>query len=484
MKRTKSGMSRSSLNLVRTLFLISCVTLCSHARSGTLDWQALARVHAQALDHYRNSPASRRGAERTAVCRMLKAAGADRAVTAPVAGITPIQAAAILNDFGFLATPDCSPWPVPEQAIRRALALDPHRNVARLNLGDVLRLHLQSVLSGGVDPDGQRAEIRRAYQAFLDGGGARTLDMGHWSDPPPKAGPPGEVCRVIKGYLDADRLMELMSGSAEHVRTATGLVNIAIHYEGTGLAPKVVATREADGKKQVLAEGAVRADAAIVGTGDDVQVLILERGLKSGYTVPLTGHPACDLSRDSEEVVSADSAEPAVCHSLMTSDDIREVGFNDPPDISDDALATRWSGQYSGVHAVASALVDIANSGQPVRVVRMETSLRQPDLCTVQLNEILSIDGNRLPNDEERAALTKLGIHADDPMQPDADCYSETHYLLQGHRTLVELLEHSQGDTNAPDQRRVDINERGQWRQLCATRSVSRWLVETATTHY
>jgi hypothetical protein len=457
---------------------------CGHARGGTLDWQALSRVHAQALDHYRATPAGKRGAERAASCRMLKAAGADLAVTAPVAGITPVQAAAILNDFGFLATPDCVPWPVPERAIRRALVLDPHRNVAHLNLGDVLRLHLQTVLSGGVDPDGQRAEIRREYQAFLQGGGARTLDMGHWSDPPPQAGRPGDVCRVIKGYLDANRVMELMSGSAEHLRIATGMVNVAIHSEGTGLAPRVVATHEADGAQEVLAEGAPRADAAIVGTGDDVQVLILDRGAKTGFTVPLARHPGCDLSRDAREVVSADSAEPAVCRSLMASDDIHEVAFSDPPEISDDALAARWSGEFSGVHAVASALVDMANTGQTVRVLRMETSLRQPDLCTVQLHEILSRDGRRLPDAAEQAALKKLEIHADDPLHPDADCYVETHYLLQGDRTLVEALEHSQSDTDATDERRVDINERGQWRQLCATKSVSRWLVEPATAQH
>jgi len=168
----------------------------------------------------------------------------------------------------------------------------------------------------------------------------------------------------------------------------------------------------------------------------------------------------------------------------MTSDDIREVAFTDPPEISDDVLATRWSGQYSGVHAVASALVDMANTGQPVRVLRMETDLRQPDLCTVQLHELLGIDGRRLPDEVERAALDKLGIHGDDPMQPDADCHGETHYLVQGHRTLVESLEHSQSDTNAPDGRRVEINERGQWRQLCATKSVSRWLVAPSTVRH
>ncbi len=456
---------------------------CGHARGGALDWQALARVHAQALDHYRATPASQRGAARTATCRMLKAAGADRAVTAPVAGITPTQAAAILNDFGFLATPHCVPWPLPERAVRRALALDPHRNVAHLNLGDVLRLRLQTVLSGGVDPDVQRAEIRREYQAFLQGGGARTLDIGQWSDPPPPhAGPPGDVCRVIKGYLDADRVMELMSASAEHLRIATGMVNVAIHSEGTGLAPRVVAAHEADGAEEVLAEGDPRADAAIVGTGDDVQVLILDRGLKTGFTVPLTGHPGCDLSRDAGEVVSADSAEPAVCRSLIASDDIHEVAFDDPPQIPDDALATRWSGAFSGVHAVASALVDIANTGRAVRVLRMETSLRQPDLCTVQLHEILSTDGRRLPDAAELATLEKLAIHADDPLNPGADCYGETHYLVQGHRTLVESLQHSRSDMNTPDERRVDINERGQWRQLCATRSVSHWLVAPATT--
>ena len=474
-------MARTSFFTLRQTVRAALLTLSSGvavAQAAT-DWPALARAHDAALRKYQATPAGERPRAREAACLALRAAGAERAIADPVAGVSARQAAEILNDYGFLATPACATWPLPERAIRRALVLDPQRRVAHLNLADALRADLEDVVRADEDVDARRAEIRREYQAFIAGGGKRTDEMRHWPDAPPALPPHAGVCATVAAYLRADRLTELQSARAQGLAIDGRRVDARFEYEGTGIAPHLH-YKDASSGEDIETEvgGDTHTDGALLALGGHHQALVSTRGIQEATLVALDGGEGCDIEGDRVESVAPESAEPAFCRRVVAGTGLREIELDEPSPITEEALAVRWTGEMSGVQAQGSALVDLANDGRPVRLLRITTQIRQPDTCTVQLVELASADGKRLATDAERRALAARGIEADDPQQPAADCYGERHYLVDGARTVVESLGHSPGDAARPFGRSVDIDERGKWRTLCVSSFEQRWTVK------
>lgn len=292
------------------------------------------------------------------------------------------------------------------------------------------------------------------------------------------------MCAALQAYLKAGRLRDLESSALRGVQVAGRRANIEIRYEGTGLAPRAVVTDADSGEEfdSGLAglDGEPRGDGAIVTWGALHHVLLLAREGKGGSTTALDGGPSCDIERAQDERVAAASEEPAVCRRLLSGDAPAEVAFDGPVAIPQAALAVRWNGDAGGVAAVGTARLDIANDGLPVDVVQLTTTLRQPDACTARLWDVLADHGRRLANETERRALAARGIVASDPAA-GADCYSETHFLRDGRRVLVETLEHSQSDDADPSSRRVDAIEHGQLHGVCATEFSDDWRVTPAT---
>jgi hypothetical protein len=446
-----------------------------------LDWPALERAHAQAMQRYKaERPNAVEGARNTA-CQALRSAGAERAIDAPVAGVEPRRAAEILNDFGFVATAACAPWPLPERALRRALELDPHRNVAHLNLGDALRTDLVQVVRGNEDTERRRADIRREYQAFIAGGGKPAPLMASWTSAPPPLPAGSGMCGALQAWLRAGRLPELESRAAQGLVIKDRRANVTIRYEGTGLAPNVVLSDAGSGDEfdAGLGElgGDARGDAAIVSFAGRHHVLFVDRGNGGGRTVALDGGESCEVVRTRTESVEPASAEPAVCRRMLSGDGPKEVDFSTPVDLPNDELAQRWNGDLGGVQVVGSARLDVANDGRPVHVVQLTAVIRQPDACIVRLHDLLGTDGIHLASDKERRALAARGIVGDDPASPQADCYGETHYVVDGKRVLIETTQHAQGDDSRPDARSVSVDEHGQVREVCTTAFTDVWTV-------
>ena len=295
--------------------------------------------------------------------------------------------------------------------------------------------------------------------------------------------PPGTgMCAALQAYLQAGRLAELESSAVRGLRIAGHRANVEIRSAGTGLAPYAWVT-DADTDEAfepALGElhGEPRGDGAIVSHGGLHHVLLLAREGAGGYSVALDGGPSCDVEHGRTEQVAPSSIEPQVCQRILHGTAPTEIEFSQPTTISDEALAARWKDRQ--VTAAGAVSLDIANDGRPVDVVQLQTTLRQPDACTARLWDVLAAHGSRLANDVERGALTKRGIVADDPAG-GADCYSETHFLRDGRRVLIESLDHTQSDTAAARARHVEVIEHGVRRGICETASANDWRVTPAS---
>lgn len=293
--------------------------------------------------------------------------------------------------------------------------------------------------------------------------------------------PPGTgMCAALQAYLRADRLRELVSDKAQGLQIAGHRASVEIHFEGTGLAPSALITDMDTGEPFDTGLGSIdgepRGDGAVVTWGGLHQVLLMARENKGGATVALDGGESCAIEHALDERVAPSSVEPGLCRRILRGRGPKEIQFARPVTLTEESLAARWHGELHDVTPVGAARVDIANDGKPVDVVQMTTSLRQPDICTVRLWDVLSADGKRLANDAERRSLAARGIVVDET-GGSIGCYGETHFLLDGKRVLLETLEHSQSNDGDPDVRRVDVVEHGRLRRACETTSTQAWNV-------
>jgi hypothetical protein len=293
---------------------------------------------------------------------------------------------------------------------------------------------------------------------------------------PPDAG----MCVALEAYLKAGRLQELETPGVQRLHVGGRTVNVDIRYAGTGLAPHAVVT-DPDTGEEIDAglgdlDGEVRGDGAIVTFRGLHHVLLTARENTGGLSVALDGGPSCEIEHLRTEEVVSTSPQPGICRRLVRGDGPVDVGFTQPVAISDEALAVRWNGDAGPVEATGAAQLDVANDGHPLQLVQLTTSLRQPDLCVARLWDVLADHGMRLANDAERRALAARGVVASAPAD-GADCYTETHFLLDGRRVLIESLGHAQSDASNPGERQVDTIDRGRLRAVCQTTSVDDWRV-------
>ena len=94
-----------------------------------VDWGVLEAAHRAAMDRYAQELQEGKPAPHLFALAHLKQAGIRQALQAPVQEISAQRAAAIFNDYGFLASKSGTESPLAEPALRRALELDPNRRL-------------------------------------------------------------------------------------------------------------------------------------------------------------------------------------------------------------------------------------------------------------------------------------------------------------------------------------------------------------------
>lgn len=203
--------------------------------TATVDWRALEEIHHEILASYREARAAKKySADRDAVNQFVKAGGVA-AIESGEPTIAPQRGAAVLNDFGFFAA-RAGYYQLAEQALRRAIALDPGRALAHLNLADLLRQQWHKAGS----PLNKRfpiREIQHHYRRYLAAGGQRTEAISRFlrSDLDAKN---GNLCETIANFSNAGRLDELVSSTGVGIPLPDGRkIDIAFTTEGTAHVP-------------------------------------------------------------------------------------------------------------------------------------------------------------------------------------------------------------------------------------------------------
>lgn len=87
------------IRVLLTVFVI-LVPISAQAAETAVDWMALAKAHDAIIRKYRADVRAKKSSPEFTASAALRRAGVANAVDAPVSGITPQKAAAILNDYG------------------------------------------------------------------------------------------------------------------------------------------------------------------------------------------------------------------------------------------------------------------------------------------------------------------------------------------------------------------------------------------------
>lgn len=171
----------------------------------TVDWVTLEAAHRITMNRYNQDLQERKPVPYMNAADRLEQAGILYAFDAPVTGISPQQAAAILNDYGFLASKNTVQAKPAEPALRRAIVLDPNRALARLNLADLLRERLHTVTNFSAKQR-QVSEIKMLYRKYLQLGGNPSPRIDTIIKGGSREGAETDICQAIATYANASRL--------------------------------------------------------------------------------------------------------------------------------------------------------------------------------------------------------------------------------------------------------------------------------------
>jgi hypothetical protein len=226
---------------------------------------------------------------------ILERADVQRALKAPIEGISTAKAAEILNNYGFI---DARIRSLEGEAfLRRAIELDPKRTVAYLNLADLLRLRLGETLDW-MEKQRISAEAKNLYTDYLALGGHRnsTIDMFLRGDLGQDY--PDDVCRVISSYAKAGRLAELLSSNPRRVMVGQRLVNLIFTTEGTDHVPALEAY-DADTDERLDYDAIPLPDAPGL-AGDDRLALLAYRNTRQIIHLSDTMQPVSTMTLSGE----------------------------------------------------------------------------------------------------------------------------------------------------------------------------------------
>lgn len=376
------------------------------AAAGSVDWPALGAAHRKVMDRYNQELRESNPLAFLRAPQRLEEAGVLQALDAPVTRISPQRAAAILNDYGFLAWKTDPNYA--EAALRRAIALDPERALARLNLADGLRERLPG-LSDPATRAKRVAEIQALYRKYLALGGKTTDNIEDFLKLAELQPEDSDICHAIARYANAGRLAELVLHTATNVRAGERQLDLFIAYEGSAQMPAVYAfDSDTDIPYPVAVPGEeplLGGDALGVVVHPDTAHLLYFRGLRHPVaSLELNGERDCAFAALTTERVGPAATEPALCRSLSEGKGPPSIRFETPSPIEDDSVAER----YSETHAGNMQVLDFANDGKPVPVVELHLSSGAGAGCGATFYAVLDRTGTRLASGTKHEQLMKL----------------------------------------------------------------------------
>jgi hypothetical protein len=409
----------------------------------SVDWRALEAAHAAALAAYKPAAPGPAGGSLWAAVRRLEEAGVLLALDAPVAQITPRRAAAIFNDYGFLAAKTgVPPSPQVEAALRRAIALDPGRAVAHLNLADVLRKGLAQ-LAAAKERAARLKDIERHYRAYLAAGGPQTDAITAFLRGTSIAQREEDSCQAMASLANAGVLADWVSDRGIGIPWKGRRIDVLVTLEGTAGVPYLQAF-DAGNDRLLADDDAPQPPDSSYWGGDQVGLLTLRgRHHLLHYrdfahpvaSLSLDGSESCAFTVDTSEYIGPAATEPELCRALQEGTVDADLPFDGPVAISGAAVREKWRETSAG----GTRMMDLLGNGHPVNVVELFMASGAGAGCDAAFYDLLVIDGDRFEGGQSLTLLSQLqggdGIAA---AHPFSMCRNRPRFFDHGGRIYYE----------------------------------------------
>ena len=407
-------------------------------------WSELESAHRAIMTRYREDTAAKQPVPYFDAVRGLEKAGIRDAIDSPLRGIRSSQAAAILNDYGFLAARMGDRQVIAERFLRRAIAVDPKRAVAYLNLAELQRATL-SQYSNWEDKLLRARDAARNYRTFISMGGKPTPGITTFlrGDPPNRDGE--DACRAIANYANAGRLEELLSSSAIGIPVGGRKIDLVFTTQGTAHVP-VISAFDSDTDdpltEEQLSFPPIIAEFENLWGGDQLGLLTHSNNVHILHyrdfahpvaSVSLSDGRTCQFVAVVTQTVGPAVSEPELCKSLRAGGRRKMLDFDEPVSMTYQAIAARWP--ESSI--VGASRVDFANDGKPGNLAKLELASGAGPGCGETFFDLLDKGGTRFEPGPRRDLLMKLQGAVVDNRYP-LPCGSESSFFRYRGKTYFQ----------------------------------------------
>lgn len=380
-------------------------------QAASVDWLALDKAHREILEKYEADKKVGKWIPADDATTPFEKVSAIQAIDAPVEGVSASRAAEILNDFGFLAEQQhWIPYSYQERALRRAIALDPKRRIAYLNLADLLRKQLAKPGVAGPSPE-RREEVEKLYRTYLGLGGKRTASIDLYLTTPKEN---DDVCAAIATYANANRLSDLVSDIGLDIPFGGRRIDLVFTTEGTAHVPAYYAFDTANDfplKQDELpapplgAEDLWGGDHLDLLTYNNRHFILYHRDLKHPVSARGVADGAlCRFKVETVETIGPKTLDRELCARLQGGNPPPTLSFKGKAKISRQDVSKRWS--VSEVER--TRMLDIANDGNPVNVAEIFMASGAGAGCDATFYDLLDATGTSFEEGPKRDLLLKL----------------------------------------------------------------------------
>jgi len=377
-----------------------------------VDWPQLVAAHREAMRAYNEELKARKPVPHFGAIQRLEQADVQDAVDSVVPVPDPRKAAEILNDYGFLLAKRMDQPDKAERVLRRAIALDPKRAVAHLNLADLIRSQLGAISEGG-KKELRTKEVVRHYQRYLALGGRRSPAVDAFLAGGGREESTGSFCKSVARYANANRLADLISGVGIGVRAQGQRLDIVFATEGTAHVPAIYAYDAESDVPVDLGTVVPGIDFGGLWGGDQLGLLVLgddthvlhyldERHPVKSFS--LGSGEGCSFSTSTEEKMGPQAADPETCKALASGAGQDAFLFEGRAWMTREDVGQR----YGETEIAGTELIDIANDSRPVNVGMFGMASGAGAGCDEVFFDLVDRNGTRFEDGPKRDLLMEL----------------------------------------------------------------------------
>lgn len=456
-------------------------------RKSATDWQALQVAYRTILDTYNAELKAHKPIPGMSAVRRLQEAGVIQALDAQIEGISPQEAAAILNDYGFLAT-KWAPQHIAERSLRRAIEIDPKRAVAHLNLADFLRQTLAREHDALGDNTGRRTEIELHYRTYLSLGGKHSQSIDNFLKGDPGSANKAELCGTIAAYANLGRLSELVSDVGLRIPYGGRRIDLIFTTEGTAHVPTYYAfdsTNDFRLEDTEVPSGPVGSDDLWGGDSlglltyrNEHYILHYKDFTHPVAAIALAGGRGCRFEAVTTERIGQSAIEPELCTELQGGKGPANLIFGSGTRMTGEQVSAKWG--ESAINGTRT--IDFANDGIPVNVAELSLSSGAGAGCDETFYETVDANATQFVSGPKRDLLMKLQKADPSNRYPILPCGNSPRFFAYKKRVYFETKPSSWPPVDTWNQyHRVTTINDGQVKDVCDFRFETKVVSQGAT---